>query len=114
MQPVICFECPNCEEQYAPDELEGFMRTPSGHDIATLIRCESCGFITMAAWTLKLWTAMNAANTRWRQFEAAQREEQAAYLTHAASSEIGRAVADFRRNELDSIETVVQGWSEVV
>lgn len=113
MQPVICYQCPNCSEEYSPDDLDGIMRTPSGHDVATLIRCEECGFIAMAAWTVKLWTAMNAAHMRWRQWEATQREEQANVLSHMASSEIGRVVADFRRNELDDVEAVVQEWSDL-
>ncbi len=112
MQPVICYQCMQCGEPYSPDDLEGVMRTPSGHDVAALIRCDDCGFIAMAAWHMQAWTAMVAHHARYRQFEAAQEEEHAKRMEHLASSEIGRVVADFRVNELEDIEAVVQEWSD--
>ena len=112
MEPVICYQCMQCDEPYSPDELEGVMQTPSGRDVAALIRCDDCGFIAMASWTMQVWQAMNAHHIRYRQYEAAQREEFAKRAAHVASSEIGRVVADFRVNELDKIEAVVQEWSE--
>ena len=111
MEPVICYQCPKCGEQYTPEDMDVVMPTPSMQDVATYKSCDECGFEALLAWAKPAWEQMVLKHIAWRQQAAKNRAAVMLQMDHANRSEIGRIVANWRDGELTAIETVadVQG-----
>jgi len=108
MEPVICYQCPKCDTQYSPGEMDVVMPTPSGLDVATYKRCDECGFEALLSWARPVWEQMVLKHIAWRQQAAQDRAERMTEMEHANRSEIGRQVANWRDGELAAVETVAE------
>lgn len=103
MEPIQRIECELCDADHLPSAFaEGLEDTPSGADLFGHFECEYCGGSYVVSFRKDAYFAMFFAEMAWRREVEMERE---AKEHQRWRSQVGRDVADFRR-QLEAVSTV--------